>query len=121
MFCLFGMHLEKGETRLQRLHRTHPRIYEYVMGGGEFNEQGLWIPNAKGLGFKFVMDEVNRVMGKEIYRYQEGNYETANWKQIRAEPKHAEKIIVKNCEKTVDNPNPQVYNGYADTAKGEKK
>lgn len=69
MFCLFGMHLEKGETRLQRLHRTHPRIYEYVMGGGEFNAEGLWIPNAKGLGFKFVMDEVNRVMGKEIYRY----------------------------------------------------
>lgn len=69
MFCLFGMHLEKGETRIQRLHRTHPRIYEYIMGGGEFNEQGLWIPNAKGLGFKFVMDEVNRVMGKEIYRY----------------------------------------------------
>lgn len=69
MFCLFGMHLEKGETRIQRLHRTHPRIYEYIMGGGEFNEQGLWIPNAKGLGLKFVMDEVNRVMGKEIYRY----------------------------------------------------
>lgn len=25
------------------------------------------------------------------------------WKQIRAEQKHAGKIIVKNCEKTVDN------------------
>lgn len=69
MFCLFGMHLEKGETRMQRLHRTHPKIYEYVLGGGEFNDKGMWVPNSKGLGFKFVMDEVNRVMGKEIYRY----------------------------------------------------
>lgn len=69
MFCLFGMHLEKGENRIQRLHKTHPKIYDYVLGGGEFNEKGLWIPNSKGLGFKFVMDEVNRVMSKEIYRY----------------------------------------------------
>lgn len=69
MFCLFGMHLEKGETRIQRLHRTHTKIYDYVLGGGEFNDKGLWIPNSKGLGFKFVMDEVNRVMGKELYRY----------------------------------------------------
>lgn len=69
MFCLFGMHLEKGETRMQRLHRTHPKIYDYVLGGGEFNDKGMWVPNSKGLGFKFVMDEVNRVMGKEIYRY----------------------------------------------------
>lgn len=68
MFCLFGMHLEKGETRLQRLHRTHPKIYDYVLGGGEF-ENGLWVPNKKGLGMKFVMDEINRVMKKELYRY----------------------------------------------------
>lgn len=69
MFCLFGMHLEKGETRIQRLHRTHPKIYDYVLGGGEFNDKGMWVPTNKGLGFKFVMDEVNRVMGKELYRY----------------------------------------------------
>ena len=69
MFCLFGMHLEKGETRMQRLHRTHQKIYDYVLGGGELNDKGMWVPTNKGLGFKFVMDEVNRVMGKEIYRY----------------------------------------------------
>ena len=34
----------------------------------------------------------------------------ANWKQIRAEQKHAEKIIVKNCEKTVDNGVNLLYN-----------
>lgn len=69
MFCLFGAHLDKGETRFQRLHRTHPRIYDYIMGGGEFDSNGLWKPNNKGLGFKFVMDEVNRLLDKEFYRY----------------------------------------------------
>ncbi len=68
IFCLFGMHLEKGETRLQRLHRTHPKLYDYCMYGGEFVD-GLWQPNKKGLGMKFVCDEVNRVMGKELLRY----------------------------------------------------
>ena len=34
VFCGFGMHLEKGESRFQRLKRTHPRLYEYAIGGG---------------------------------------------------------------------------------------
>lgn len=34
IFCGFGAHLEKGESRFQRLKRTHPRQYEYCMGGG---------------------------------------------------------------------------------------
>lgn len=68
-YCLFGAHLDKGETRLQRLHSKHPKLYDYVMGGGEFDSEGMWIPNAKGLGYKFVMDETNRIMGKTLYRY----------------------------------------------------
>ena len=59
MFCLFGAHLEKGEGRLERMKHTHPKRYEYVMGGGEFNNKGMWIPNNKGLGFKFVVDWLN--------------------------------------------------------------
>lgn len=34
IFCGFGAHLEKGEGRFQRLKRTHPRQYDYCMGGG---------------------------------------------------------------------------------------
>lgn len=60
MFCLYGAHLEKGEGRLERMKKTHPKRYEYVMGGGEFDENGTWIPNAKGLGFKFVIDWLNK-------------------------------------------------------------
>lgn len=59
MFCLFGAHLEKGEGRLERMKHTHPKRYEYVMGGGEFDGDGMWIPNNKGLGFKFVVDWLN--------------------------------------------------------------
>lgn len=29
------------------------------MGGGEYNEDGVWQPNAKGLGLKHVMDFIN--------------------------------------------------------------
>jgi 3'-phosphoadenosine 5'-phosphosulfate sulfotransferase (PAPS reductase)/FAD synthetase len=31
MFCLFGLHLEKGETRLDRMKITHPKQYNYCM------------------------------------------------------------------------------------------
>ena len=60
MFCLYGAHLEKGEGRLERMKKTHPKRYEYVMGGGEFDNDGMWIPNNKGLGFKFVVDWLNK-------------------------------------------------------------
>lgn len=69
MYCLYGMHREKGETRLQKLKKTHPKIYNYALGGGAFDTDGLWKPTKDGLGLAFVCDEVNRVMGKTIYRY----------------------------------------------------
>lgn len=59
MFCLFGAHLEKGIGRLERMKQTHHERYEYVMGGGEFGPDGMWIPNNEGLGFKFVVDWLN--------------------------------------------------------------
>lgn len=31
MFCMFGVHLEKGENRFQRMKRTHPQIYNYCI------------------------------------------------------------------------------------------
>lgn len=31
MFCMFGVHLEKGENRFQRMKKTHPKIYDYCM------------------------------------------------------------------------------------------
>lgn len=31
IFCAFGVHLEKGENRFQRLKRTHPQLHKYCM------------------------------------------------------------------------------------------
>ena len=31
MFCMFGVHLEKGENRFQRMKKTHPKQYDYCI------------------------------------------------------------------------------------------
>ena len=31
MFCMFGVHLEKGENRFQRMAKTHPKQYDYCI------------------------------------------------------------------------------------------
>lgn len=57
IFCMFGCHLEKGENRFQRLKRTHPRQYEYCIGGGE-TVDGKWQPSKDGLGLGKVLDYI---------------------------------------------------------------
>ena len=89
IFCAFGAHLEKGETRFQRLARTHPRQYEYCIGGGEWidnpfydpaapvwdgewknwNPKKIWSRNGKGLGLGKVFDICNEMYGKDFIKY----------------------------------------------------
>ena len=49
MFCGFGCHLEKGEGRFERMKRTHPKQYEWIMKPWE---EG-------GLNYKAVIDWIN--------------------------------------------------------------
>ena len=90
VYCGFGFHLEKGETHFQKLAKTHPRLYEYAIGGGEWadnptydptaaeydgewknwNPKRIWVPNKKGLGMGKVFDMVNEIYGKDFYRYE---------------------------------------------------
>ena len=58
IFCMFGCHLEKEPNRFQRLKETHPRQYEYCIGGGEMVE-GKWQPSKDGLGLGKVLDYIN--------------------------------------------------------------
>ena len=58
IFCMFGCHLEKEPNRFQRLKETHPRQYEYCIGGGEMVD-GKWQPNKEGLGLGKVLDYIN--------------------------------------------------------------
>jgi len=31
IFCMFGVHMEKGENRFQRMARTHPKLWDYCI------------------------------------------------------------------------------------------
>lgn len=70
IYCGFGCHLEKGTTRFQRLKQTHPKLYNYCINGGEFDAEGLWVPNAEGLGLGFVFDKLNEIYGEDFIRYK---------------------------------------------------
>ncbi|MGM9683151.1 MAG: phosphoadenosine phosphosulfate reductase family protein [Eubacteriales bacterium] len=69
IFCAFGAHLEKEPSRFQRLKETHPRQYEYCIGGGEYDENGIWKPNKQGLGMGHVFDEMNKIYGEGFIKY----------------------------------------------------
>ena len=68
IFCGFGAHLEKGKSRFERLKETHPRQYEYCIGGGEY-VNGVWQPSKKGLGMGHVFDELNKIYGEDFIKY----------------------------------------------------
>lgn len=71
MFCAFGTHLEKGETRFQRLARTHPKQYAFCIGGGAHDPiDGLWKPSKEGLGLGYIFDRINEVYGESFIRYK---------------------------------------------------
>lgn len=70
IFCAYGCHLDKGESRFERLRKTHPRQYEYCIGGGEYDENGTWKPNKQGLGMGHVFDELNKIYGDDFIRYK---------------------------------------------------
>lgn len=58
IFCMFGCHLEKEPNRFQKLKKTHPRQYEYCIGGGEMID-GKWQPSKEGLGLGKVLDYID--------------------------------------------------------------
>ena len=55
MFCMYGCHLEKSPNRFEIMKETHPKLYNYCIGGGELID-GKWKPNSKGLGLGHVLD-----------------------------------------------------------------
>lgn len=70
IFCGYGAHLEKGESRFERLKHTHPRQYEYCLEGGAYDPtDGMWKPDKNGLGMRHVFEELNKLYGKDFIRY----------------------------------------------------
>ena len=71
IFCAFGAHLDErggGRSRFERLKETHPKQYEYCIGGGEYIN-GVWQPSKEGLGMGHVFDELNKIYGKDFIKY----------------------------------------------------
>lgn len=84
--------MEKGKTRFQQLAKTHPRQYEYCIGGGQWidnpaydpnasmepdelgwvnwNPEQIWVPSKEGLGMGKVFEMCNEIMGYELYRWK---------------------------------------------------
>lgn len=58
VFCGFGCHLEKEPNRFQQLAKTHPKLYNYCINGGEYDKNGVWKPNKNGLGMGYVLDYI---------------------------------------------------------------
>lgn len=60
VFCGFGCHREKSPNRWELAETlSNPSIIDYMMRGGDFDEDGLWKPDNRGLGFWFVIEWIN--------------------------------------------------------------
>lgn len=90
IFCAFGMHNERGETRFQKLAYLEPKKYEYAINGGQWadnpfydptapkmdgewenwNPKKIWVPSKKGLGMGEVFKMANEIYGKDFYRWE---------------------------------------------------
>ncbi len=68
IFCMFGAHC-KDDDRFVKLKQTHPRQYEYCMGGGAYDNDGMWKPTKEGLGMKHVIDTINGIYGDDFIMY----------------------------------------------------
>lgn len=69
IFCAFGCHRESKPSRFQRMKESHPRQYQYCIGGGEYDENGVWKPSKEGLGMGHVFDELNKIYGQDFIKY----------------------------------------------------
>ena len=57
IFCLFG--ILQDRDRILKLEKEDKRLADYVLGGGEYDKECMWIPTNKGLGYMKVLDFLN--------------------------------------------------------------
>ena len=87
IFCMYGAHLEKRPNRLETmLEVTNPNLYDYMMRGGAFDEDGMWKPDNRGLGFWFPCLWISNhstiryyVPNADYYRKEYGTEETERY------------------------------------------
>lgn len=67
IYCGFGSHLG-NDDRFVQLKNSHPLQYNFCMGGGEYDIDGLWKPNKKGLGMLHVIQVINSIYGDDFIK-----------------------------------------------------
>ena len=84
IFCMFGCHLEKEPNRFQRLKETHPRQYEYCIGGGEYITEGYAMTSSgEWKSFVFEHDNGTPFTQEEIEEFINDNKDNENFKFVR--------------------------------------
>lgn len=58
IYCLFG--ITQDINRIIRLYEMEPKRADYVLRGGKFNDEGMWIPSDEGLGYWYILDWLAR-------------------------------------------------------------
>jgi 3'-phosphoadenosine 5'-phosphosulfate sulfotransferase (PAPS reductase)/FAD synthetase len=76
VYCGFGLHLEKRPNRLEIMDKvSSPKLRDYCLRGGAFDEEGLWKPDNRGLGMWFVLEWINRAGNFSIFIPEYERYE----------------------------------------------
>ena len=83
VFCGFGCHLDKSPTRFEQLKETHPRQYEYCIGGGEYTWLGRVKVGDRWRDFDFINENGEKMTPEEIERFMEENRSDENFKFSR--------------------------------------
>lgn len=84
IFCMFGCHLEKEPNRFQRLKQTHPRQYEYCIGGGEYVWEGTaYTSSGEPRKIPWINDDGSPMTNEEIEAFVNENKDNENFKFVR--------------------------------------
>ena len=57
-YCCFGILHDGTPNRFQRMKLTHPKLYEYCIGGGYYDANGMLQPDNNGLGIGKILDYI---------------------------------------------------------------
>ena len=74
--CGFGIQCDKRPNRFELIDRvSNPKLRDWIMRGGSFDEDGLWKPDNNGLGYWFVLQYLNVHGNMNIYIPEYERYE----------------------------------------------
>jgi 3'-phosphoadenosine 5'-phosphosulfate sulfotransferase (PAPS reductase)/FAD synthetase len=74
--CGFGLMLEKRPNRLELIDKvSNPKMRDFILRGGAFDENGLWKPDNRGLGFWFVHKYIALALKKDLFIPEYDRYE----------------------------------------------